>query len=103
LVAYYRAMLLAQTPTQRSDLLREATHRLAEALAQWEDIEGPQDGAEARKVSAALVKVSLARNLHMDLRLKPHKERNGSRGLAGKAAPLITEAIEELGLRYELG
>ena len=101
LVAYYRAMLVADSRQERSEFLRQATHRLSEALAQWEEIEGPEDGAEARKVSGYIVKVALARNLHAILKYKPHPERDGPRKLSGKAAPLITEAIEEIGFRHE--
>jgi hypothetical protein len=102
LVAYYRALLVASTDAERSEQLREATHRLAEALAQWEEIEGPEDGAEAAKVSGYLFKVALARRAHPKLAYKSHPERDGARKLSGWAAPLVTEAIQELAIRHEV-
>ena len=60
-VGYYRAILVPSNPQQRSGWLREATDYTAAALKQREILDGSVDSIEARKTSAFLVKVALAR------------------------------------------
>jgi hypothetical protein len=62
LVAYYRALVRGHGAAERSSYLREASARTIEALAQWEHIEAPGDGAESAKSARALAKISLARH-----------------------------------------
>ena len=61
-VDYYRAMLLAATPVERSTRLRDATNHAVDALRQSELLEGLVDLAESKKVARFFAKVSLARH-----------------------------------------
>ena len=64
LVAYYRALLVANTPADRSRHLRHATGRVIDALAQWHQIEIDQDAIECRKAVGYLAKIAMARHVH---------------------------------------
>lgn len=61
-VNYYRALLLATTPAQRSTWLRAATNATVEAVRQYEAQEGLVDLKESSKAAGFLAKVALARN-----------------------------------------
>lgn len=61
-VNYYRAMLLAATPVQRSTWLREATNATIDAVHQYEAQEGLVDLAESAKAARFLAKVGIARH-----------------------------------------
>ncbi len=60
-VGYYRAILIPASAQQRSGWLREATDHTVAALKQRETLDGSVDSNEARKTSAFLAKVALAR------------------------------------------
>lgn len=60
-VAYFRALLVADTRLERTDLLREATDLTITALATRQAQEGQIDQDEARKVVQFLAKVAIAR------------------------------------------
>lgn len=64
LVAYYRALLVADGSVERSRYLREATAHVGDALAQWQQIEDGQDAAECQKATGYLAKIALARHAH---------------------------------------
>lgn len=59
---YYMALLVAETPAERSKALRDATDFAVVALKQRELLEGDVDRAETAKCTALLAKISIARN-----------------------------------------
>lgn len=90
LVAYYRALLVAATPADRTRSLREATEHSVDALRQWDVIDGAADGFEVGKANRLLAKIALARHV---LPRAPDRAAGAVRDLA---AAVLNEAAREL-------
>lgn len=73
-VAYFRAILVAESDLERSGYLRDSSRFFSQALAQWETIESRQDGAETAKANRLIAKTALARAAHRKLRREESPE-----------------------------
>jgi hypothetical protein len=90
-VAYYRALLVAETRVEQTGFLREATDRTIEALATRQAQEGGIDQDEVTKVVRFLTKVALAR----DVLAMTSADRSAS-SLRAKVGHRVEDGLEEI-------